>query len=77
MKKIGSILLKYWLKFAHILGVINTKIILTLIFFIFFTPLGLFMKLFRIDILTKKISFTKDSYWINRKEKPEELKYQF
>ena len=40
-----------WLGFSHLLGTIVSKIILTIIFFIFVVPVGLFRKLIGIDTL--------------------------
>jgi hypothetical protein len=55
-----------WMRFAFILGWVNTRIILAIIFYLIFTPVGLAMRLFRIDLLeTKK---KKGTYW-KKKEK--------
>jgi len=56
-----------WMRFAFILGWINTRIILFILFYLIFTPLGLLMRLFRIDLLERKNKA--DSYW-KKKEKP-------
>ena len=55
-----------WMKLAFILGWINTRLILFIIFYLVFTPVGLVMRLFRIDLLDRKIDKNKESYW--RKE---------
>jgi hypothetical protein len=49
--------------FAFILGTITTKIILTIVFFIVVTPLGLFLRLCKKDLLDEKIEKRKESYW--------------
>lgn len=36
-----------WLKFAEVLGRINSTVLLSLIFFIFLTPIALLMKIFK------------------------------
>jgi cytochrome b subunit of formate dehydrogenase len=59
-----------WMSFAHILGQINTKIILLLVFILTVVPVSLFLKLFRKDILDKKLDKEKTSYW-NQKETKE------
>lgn len=41
----AALVTKGWMKFAEILGRINASILLTLIFFIFLTPIALLMKL--------------------------------
>jgi hypothetical protein len=38
---------RWWMRLAGILGSINTRVILVLIFFLVVTPLGLLMRLFR------------------------------
>ena len=38
---------RWWMRLAEILGWINTRIILVIIFFLMVTPLGLLMRLFR------------------------------
>ena len=38
-----------WLKFAEILGRINSTVLLSLIFFIFLTPIALLMRIFKKD----------------------------
>ena len=47
-----------WLKFAEILGKINSTVLLSLIFFVFLTPLALLMKIFKKSdsLKLKKIS---------------------
>ena len=55
-----------WMRFAFILGWINTRIILVILFYLVFTPLGLLMRLFRIDLLERENKL--DSYW-KKKEK--------
>ncbi|HEU4886793.1 MAG TPA: SxtJ family membrane protein [Thermoanaerobaculia bacterium] len=49
-----------WMRVGEVLGWINTRIILTLVFFLVVTPIGLLMRLFgRSPIATVK----RDSYW--------------
>jgi len=40
---------KAWIKLGHVLGIINSTILLTLVYFVMMTPVGLFRKLFRKD----------------------------
>ena len=60
-------LLKYvyilWMRLAYILSWINTRILLVIIFYLVFSPIGLFMRLFRIDHLERNFGRLKDSYW--------------
>ena len=55
-----------WMRFAFVLGWVNTRIILILMFYLIFTPFGLLMRLFRVDLLQTKDK--KDTYWY-KKEK--------
>jgi len=66
-------LLKYfyiaWMKLAFILGWFNTRLLLCLIFYFIFLPVGLVMRLFRVDPLDRKFNRGISSYW-----KPKEKK---
>lgn len=55
-----------WMKFAFILGWINSRILLSLIFFLLFTPIGLIMRLFGRDALNRRMNGKSDSYWVKR-----------
>jgi hypothetical protein len=59
----------FWMKLAFILSRINTGLILFIIFYLIFTPIGLGMRLFRVDLLDKKIDKHKESYWKEKKKK--------
>lgn len=59
----------FWMKLAFVLGWINTRLILIVIFYILFTPVGLIMRLLRVDLLDRKIEKNKDSYWKKREKK--------
>ena len=59
----------FWMKLAFVLGWINTRLILIIIFYILFTPVGLIMRLFRADLLDRKIERSKNSYWKRREKK--------
>ena len=57
-----------WMRMAFVLGWINTRLILFILFYLLFTPIGLVMRLFKADPLDRKIAKEKDSYW-REKEK--------
>jgi len=59
-----------WMKFAFILAWVNTRLILFVLFYLVFTPLGLVMRILGVDALDRKIDRNKDSYW-KKKEKKE------
>jgi multisubunit Na+/H+ antiporter MnhG subunit len=52
-----------WDKLGHILGTINTYVLLTLFYFLILSPLGMIMRLFGKDILKIKWLKNKDTYW--------------
>jgi uncharacterized protein involved in cysteine biosynthesis len=69
-----------WMKLAFVLGWINTRILLILIFYLVFTPVGLLMRVLGKDHLERKIEKNKASYWKKREKKvfiPADYKRQF
>ena len=74
--KILSPIKRVWIRFGELLGKIISPIVLAVVFFIVVTPIGLFMKILRKDLLN--IKFTKDkSYWIKRDKDLGPMKNQF
>jgi hypothetical protein len=65
IKKAASWVAWGWLQFAHFIGIVNTKIILTLIFFLILTPVALCYRLFYGDSLKIKEK-TPNSNWHSR-----------
>ena len=55
-----------WMKLAHLLGWVNTRLLLGIIFFVIITPMAVVMKVFGRDALNRKIDKDVDSYWIPR-----------
>ena len=51
MKKFLSKIWSGWKRFAHILGRVNTEIILFIFYYLIFTPFGAVLKLFGYDPL--------------------------
>ena len=54
---------RVWMKFAEVIGNFNLKLILGLVYLVFFTMIRLVAALFREDPLTRKIEPEKKSYW--------------
>jgi hypothetical protein len=54
-----------WMRFAAILGYINSRILITLMFYGLITPFGLISRLFGRDTLNRR-SKERESYWIPR-----------
>ena len=64
---VPSILLplqKPWMALAVVLGWVMTRVILTLLFFLVFTPLGLLARLFGRDAMKRELDGEATSYWI-------------
>jgi hypothetical protein len=57
---------KVWMGLANLMGAAGSYLVLTLTFFLVFTPMGLVMRLFGRDPLHRRIDPTKESYWIPR-----------
>ena len=55
-----------WMKLAGVLGYINSRILLFLLFYLALTPYGFISRLFGRDPLNRQ-SASKTSYWIPRK----------
>ena len=69
-----------WMILAVILGWIMTRVILSLLFYIVITPIGMFSRLFGSKFLDLKWDESKDSYWNSRTTKQrnnEEYERQF
>ena len=65
-----------WMKLAFILSWFNTRLILFLMFYLIFTPIGFIMRLFGMDQLERKLEKQKVSYWV-KKEKKTNYERQF
>ena len=52
-----------WMIFATILGWIMTRVILSLLFYIIFTPIGLILRFFGKQFLELRWDQSKESYW--------------
>lgn len=58
---------KLWMKIGHVLGWINTRIILAVLFFGILTPVGIVMRLLGKDPLLKKLDPNLTSYRVKCK----------
>ena len=68
-KGLSARIARVWLKFAHFIGNINSKIILTLIFFLFLTPIAILYRIVKGDTMKLRKSNPSRSYWIERNQK--------
>lgn len=68
-----------WMKFAEALGWVNSRILLGLVFYLIFTPIGWVMRLFKKDPMQSHLSHSEDSFRLEipNELKPEEMKHPF
>ena len=66
---------KLWIKFGILLGKIISPIVMGLVFFFVVTPIGIFVKILKKDVMGLKRGQT--SYWITREDKIQSMKKQF
>lgn len=67
---------KTWFKFGILLSKIFSPLIMGTIFFLVVTPIGIFMRIFRKDLLNLKFN-KKETYWIDKKGPKSKMKNQF
>ena len=67
---------KIWFKFGVILGQIVSPIVMSIIFFLVVTPIGILMRILKKDLLNLKINDNK-SYWIEKSEPKSKMRNQF
>ena len=67
---------KIWIKLGEILGKFIAPIVMCFIYFLIITPIGLFMRLIKKDLLSIKFHKEK-SYWIKRSKNINTMKRQF
>ena len=53
-----------WMAFSRVLSVISTYVILTIMFFLVITPIGLLLRLVGKDLLQTRLDRKRDSYWV-------------
>ena len=61
-----------WMKIGHVLGWINTRIILGVVFFIIFAPVALFMRVLGRDPMHRQLDTTTTTYRIKSEKLPRE-----
>lgn len=68
-KSLGPVY-RVWMKIGHILGLVNTRIILTLVFYGLFTPIGLVMRLLGKDPMYRQFEPDAETYRVIRSARP-------
>ncbi len=67
VKPLGRAVAAAWLRFAELVGAVNSRIILGLVFYVFLTPIALLARLTRGDLLNlRRKSGEGRSYWVDR-----------
>jgi hypothetical protein len=67
-----------WMKLGHMLGWVNTRVILGVFFYALLTPTGLVMRLFRADPMRRKPDPGAGSYRLERQPRSaDHLRHQF
>lgn len=72
MKMGGKKLYALWMRFAHLLAVVNTTILLTIIYIVIIGPVGLVMRIVGKDPLDRKWR-ADGSYWRMRESAQETI----
>jgi hypothetical protein len=69
---------KAWMKMGHILGWINTRILLGLVFYGLVTPIGIIFRLMGKDSMRQVFAMESSTYRVVRTPRPRShMKYQF
>jgi hypothetical protein len=66
MKSVASIISRGWLKFAEVIGTFNSKVILSLVFFLFLTPLAFLYRCFNSNPLMLKAGKKAETFYAER-----------
>jgi hypothetical protein len=69
---------RLWMRVGEVLGWINTRLILGAIFYLLFTPLGLYMRLRGKDPMRRTLAPEAESYRVVRQPRPAaHMRHQF
>jgi hypothetical protein len=71
---------KFWMSLAYLLGWVMTRVLLSLLFFLGVTPVGLLGRLFGKKFLDVEMQDSRETYWIPREpadEKPARYEKQY
>jgi len=81
MDRLKSLLRKVydaWMRFGHAVALIQTRIILVLMFYVVFTPVALLMRILRFDPLNRNFREDIRTYRSPRQARsPSHMKHQF
>ena len=68
------------MKFAFVLGWINQRVILSLVYYLVFTPISLIQRMIGRDPLERKPDSNQKTYWVDRSQEeynPKHFERQF
>jgi riboflavin transporter FmnP len=57
-----------WMVIARVIGWFNARLLLSILFYLVFTPIGLIMRLIGRDALRRDFNSSKGSFWIAKEE---------
>lgn len=57
---------RVWMALAVVLGFIMTRVILTIVYYLIITPIGLLMRVFGKDPMQRRLDPDAPSYWIKK-----------
>jgi len=66
LKTVWTHIKKGWMKFAEVLGWVNTRLLLGLTYIIILGPISLIMLILRKDPLRKRMNKRATTYWISK-----------
>lgn len=72
MKQFFSLIWRGWKQFAHVLGIVNTRILLTITYFVVVALAAIVTRVTRRDLLDRRMT-PKESYWHDREQHPIDL----
>ena len=61
---------RYWMAGARFIGAVFSTVVLAVMFYVVFAPVGLFLRLLRQDPLERAICPDKKTYWVRRPDAP-------
>ena len=67
---------KGWTWIAHKIGWFNTRLLLGILFYTIFTPIGILMRLLGKDSMKRKLEPNRESYWLPYERKFELANYE-
>ncbi|WBU53904.1 SxtJ family membrane protein [Paracoccus sp. SCSIO 75233] len=68
---------RLWFRFGLLLGAIVAPIVMALVYFLAFLPIGVLLRIMGKDLLSTRLDPDQTSYWIERKEPPGSMERQF